>query len=78
MDCITRQTPLSLEFSRQEYHSGDTFPSVRGLQDPGIELEWPAWQADSSPSEPPGKPTDRQAEVLTKAKEPLDESERGE
>ena len=28
----------------------------RGLPDPGIEFRSPALQADSSPSEPPGKP----------------------
>ena len=31
-------------------------PFSRGLPDPGIELRFPALQADSLPSEPPGKP----------------------
>ena len=78
MDCIARQAPLSMEFSRQEYHIGEPFPSSRDLQDPGIEPECPAWQADSLPSEPPGETIERQAEVLTKPKQPPDESERGE
>ena len=34
---IARQTPLSMEFSRQEYLSGLPFPAPGGLPDPGIE-----------------------------------------
>ena len=45
-----------MEFSRQEYYSGLLSPSPRDLLDPGIEPGCPALQADSSPSEPPGKP----------------------
>ena len=37
MDCIARQTPLSLGFSRQEYWSGLPFSSPRDIPDPGIE-----------------------------------------
>ena len=44
------------EFSRQEYWSGLPFPSPRDLSDPGFELRSPALQADSLPSELPGKP----------------------
>ena len=43
-------------FSRPEYWSGLPFPSPGDLPDPGIEPESPALQADSLPSEPPGKP----------------------
>ena len=43
--------------SRQEYWSGLPFPSPEDLPDPGIEPRSPALQADSLPSEPPGKPT---------------------
>ena len=50
---LTRQGPLSLELSRQEYWSGLPFPSPRDLSDPGITPESPALQADSLPSEPP-------------------------
>ena len=46
---------LSMEFSRQEYWSGYSFPSPGDLPDPGIEPESLALQADSSPPEPPGK-----------------------
>ena len=53
---VTHQAPLSLGFPKQEYWGGLTFPSPRGLPDPGIEPGSPALQADSLPSEPPGKP----------------------
>ena len=43
-------------FSRQEYWSGLLFPSPRDLPDPGMKPGSPALQADSSPSEPSGKP----------------------
>ena len=45
-----------MEFSRQEYYSGQPFPSPGHLPDPGIEPRCPALQADSLSSEPPGKP----------------------
>ena len=47
-------------FSRQEYWSGLLCPPPGDLPNPGIEprsLMSPALQADSLPSEPPGKPT---------------------
>ena len=53
---VARQTPLSLEFSRQEYWGRLPFLSPGDLPDPGIEPGSPALQADSLPSEPPGKP----------------------
>ena len=49
-------TPLSMEFSRQEYWSGLPFPSPRDLPDPGIKLGSPPLQADSLPTDPLGKP----------------------
>ena len=45
-----------MEFSRQEYRNGLPFPSPGDLPDPGIALGSLTLQADSSPSEPPGKP----------------------
>ena len=43
-----------MEFCRQEYWSGLSFPSLEDLPDPGIELSSPALQATSLLSEPPG------------------------
>ena len=48
------QSSLSMGFSRQEHWSGLPFSSPGDLPDPGIEPS-PALQADSLPSEPPGK-----------------------
>ena len=44
-------TPLSMEFSRQEYWSGLPFPSPGDLPNLGIESRSPALQADSLLSE---------------------------
>ena len=52
---VADQVPLSMGFSRQEYWSGLPFPSPRDLPHPGIEPGSPTLQADSLPSEPPGK-----------------------
>ena len=52
---VAYQAPQFMEFSRQEYWSGLPFPSPWDLPDPGIELRSPALQADTLPSEPPGK-----------------------
>ena len=54
---IARQAPLSMEFSRQESWSGLRFPSPGNLPDPVIEPCYTALQADSLPSEAPGKPS---------------------
>ena len=43
-------------FSRQEYWSGLPGPPPRDLPNPGIKPRFPTLQADSLPSEPPGKP----------------------
>ena len=43
-------------FSRQEYWSGLPFPPPGDPPDQGIKPRPPALQADSVPSEPPGKP----------------------
>ena len=55
MDC-SLQDPLSREFSRQEYWSRFPFPSPGNLSDPWVKPGSPILQADSLPSEPPGKP----------------------
>ena len=53
---VAHPAPLSMGFSRQEYWSGFTFPSPGDLPNPGIEPGPPTLQADTLPSEPPGKP----------------------
>ena len=55
MSCITRQAPLSMGFSRQEYWSGLPFSSPGNLPNLGVEPGSPALQANSSLSEPLGK-----------------------
>ena len=52
---VARQAPLSMEFSRQEYWSGLPCPPPGDLPDPGMEPRSPSLQAESLPSEPPGK-----------------------
>ena len=52
---IAHQAPLSMGFHRKEDWSGLPFPSPRDLPNPGIKPVSPALQADSLPSEPPGK-----------------------
>ena len=47
---VAHQAPLSMEFSRQKYWSRLPFPSRE------IKPESPALQADSLPSDLPGKP----------------------
>ena len=54
---IACQASLSMGFSRQEYWSGEPFSSPGDLPNPGIEPESPALQADTLPSQPPGKPS---------------------
>ena len=53
---VARLAPLCMGFSRQEYWSGLPFPSPGDLPDPEMEPGSSALQADSLPSEPPGKP----------------------
>ena len=43
------------EILQARYYSGLSFPSPGDLPDPEIEPRSPALQADSLPSEPPGK-----------------------
>ena len=63
---VAHQAPLSIEVSRQEYWSGLPFPSPADLPNPGIQPRSPALQADSLPSEPPGKPIDSQCNAKNK------------
>ena len=59
---VSRHAPLSMGFSRQEYWSRLPCPPPGDLLHPGIEPTSPAspdLQADSLPTEPPGKPMAR-------------------
>ena len=51
---VAHKAPLSMEFSKQEYWSGEPFSSPGDLPSPGIKPEYPAFQALTS--EPPGEP----------------------
>ena len=53
---VAQQAPLSLGLSKQEYWSGLPCPPPGVLPKPGIEPRSPAFQEDSLPSEPLGKP----------------------
>ena len=52
---IACQATLAMGFPSQTYWSGLSFPSPGELPDPGIEPRSPVSQADSLPTEPPGK-----------------------
>ena len=53
---VAHQAPPPMEFPRQEYWSELPFLSLRDLPEPGIKPRSPTLQADTSLSEPPGKP----------------------
>ena len=55
MDCSPPGSSVHGISPRQEYWSGVLLPFPRDLPNPGIEPGSPALQADSLPSEPPGK-----------------------
>ena len=52
-----------MEFSRQEYWRGLSFPSPGDLRNPGIKPRSPALQADSLPAESQEKPHQTQRGV---------------
>ena len=49
------QAPQSMEFFRQEYGSGFSFPPPGDFPNPGIESTSPALAAGFFTTEPPGK-----------------------
>ena len=51
---VALQAPLPMGFSRPEYRSGLPLPSPGHLPNPGTKSGFPALQADSLSSEPPG------------------------
>ena len=52
---VAHKASLAMYFSRQEYWNGLPFPSPGDLPNPRIKPRYPAFQADSLPSEPPGR-----------------------
>ena len=54
---VAHQASLFMGFPRQEYWSGLLWPPPWDLPDSGIKPTSAALQADSSPAEPPGKPS---------------------
>ena len=50
------QAPLFVDFSRQEYWNGLSFPTPGDLPEPGIELTFPALASGCFTTEPPAKP----------------------
>ena len=68
---ISCKAPLLMGFSRKEYWSGQPVPSPGALPDPVIKHESPTLQADSSPSEPPGKPVDSTASQFIQERLPF-------
>ena len=57
---VAHQAPLSMEFSRQDYWNGLSFPSPEDLPNPGTESRPPALQEDALPFELPAKPVSLQ------------------
>ena len=54
-DALVCNMPLSMEFPRQEYWSGLTFPSLGDLPDPGIQPTPSALAGRFFTTEPPAK-----------------------
>ena len=61
MDCYL---PLSMRFFREKYWSGLPLPSPEDLPNLRIKPGFPILQADSLPSEPPGKATSLEGKLL--------------
>ena len=55
---VACHAPLSMGFSKRGHWNRLPFPSPGSLPNPGIEPRSAAFQTDSSPSEPLGKPRD--------------------
>ena len=53
---VARQAPLFVGILQARILKWVAVPSASDLPNPGIEPRSPALQADSLPSEPPGKP----------------------
>ena len=73
------QDALSVGFSRQEFWSGLTCPSLGNLPNSGTEPKSPALQVDSLPSKSPEKPMNTRVGSLSLLQEifPTQESNQG-
>ena len=69
---VACQAALSMDFSRPEYCSESPFPSPGYLSNPGIEPRSPTLQADSLPSESPGKPYMKVPQLCLTLCDPMD------
>ena len=65
MDCSPPGSSVQWALCRQEYWSGLPCPPPGDLPNPGIEPRSPALQADSLPSELPGKPKNTTVGILS-------------
>ena len=65
---VASQVSCPWGFSRQEYWSGQPFPSPGYLPNPGIKLRSPTVQADSLPSESSGKPHKKHVDIKQAAR----------
>ena len=79
LSTVVRQAPLSVGLFRQEYWRGLPCPPPEDLPNPGIESRSPALQADSLPSNLPGKPMNTRVHSLSllQAIFPTQKSNRG-
>ena len=68
---VAHQAPLCMGFSRQEHWSGLPFPSAGDLPDLGFEPRSRTLQADTLPSEPPGKSSFKVRETKTNISQAL-------
>ena len=76
---VAHQCPLSIEISKQEYWRGLPCPPPGDLLDPEIKSRSPvapAFQADSLPQVPPGKPQHVRVLSMSQQKLPLKENKR--
>ena len=76
---VARQAPLSMGFLQATVLEWVAMHSSRALPNPEIELKSSALQADSLPSEPPGKPKNTGVRSLSLLQQifPTQESNRG-
>ena len=62
---VAHYAPLSVEFPRHEYWSGQSCTPPEDVLDPGIKPGSPALQAHSVSADPPGKPHPLRGQQMT-------------